>query len=253
MSLEIRNLTFYYGNKKILHDINIEFYPGEISVIAGPNGSGKTTLIKNIVSQVKTVKNCLFINNKDINSYSITQKSQLISYVPQHNSKDFDFSVYEVVEMGRYPYKKEWNRKKDIMHITEAMHLTDTYIYKDRSITTLSGGELQRVMLARALAGQPEFLILDEPSSNLDIAHNLDMMKLIKKITIELGLTTIIVLHDLNTILHFSDKTALMKQGELCYMGNTEAVLTKDNIKKIYNVDTRFIQEESGIRHIVID
>lgn len=252
MSLRISNLNFYYGNKKILNSINLDFFPGEISIIAGPNGSGKTSLIKNIVSEVQIKKKTIFIDNKDITNFSITKRSQLMSYVPQYSSKEFDFTVFEIVEMGRYVYKKEWNKQKDLMYIKNALKITNTYILKDRSITTLSGGEIQRVMLARALAGDPKYLILDEPSSNLDISHNLEIMKLIRKITKELNITTIIVLHDLNTMLHFADKVALIKNGSIFITGDTKKVLTPANLNYIYDVETQIIKDNTGTRHIVI-
>lgn len=252
MSLSISNLSFAYGEKSILKNINIQFYPGEVTIIAGTNGSGKTTLIKNIVAQVPIKPKTIFLDDRDINDFSITKKSQLMSYVPQYSSKDFDFTVHEIVEMGRYAYKKEWNKKKDEKNIINALKKTDTYIFKDRYITTLSGGEMQRVMLARALAGNPKYLILDEPSSNLDISHNLEVMKLIKKITKELNITTIIVLHDLNTILHFADRVALMKNGEIKLIGPSHEILTPDNIKSVYNVSTQILQDNIGNKHIVI-
>lgn len=252
MSLSIKNLSFSYEDKIILKNINLSCKSGEITVIAGNNGSGKTTLIKNIIAEVRVKKSSIFINDIDIINFSINEKSRLMSYVPQNSSKEFDFTVYEVVEMGRYPYKKEWNSENDKKYIVDSLKITNTYELKDRSISTLSGGELQRVILARALAGTPKYLILDEPSSNLDISHNIEIMNLIKKITKKFNITTVIVLHDLNTILHFADSVALIKNGEIYAQGQPSEVLTHNNINFVFNVKIQILQDDSGQHHIVL-
>lgn len=252
MSLKVDNLSFSYGNKLILNKITSNFNPGEITVIAGPNGSGKTTLVKSIMDLLKVEKNSIFLDNKDVHSYHILEKSRLLGYVSQNAVYDFDFSVFEIVEMGRYAYKKQWDTTRDKLAIDNALKITDTYIYKDRSINSLSGGELQRVLLARALAGEPKNLILDEPSSNLDIAHNIEIMELLRKLTKEYNLTTIIVLHDLNTMLTFGDKIVLLNNGDIKFQGDIKNVLIPENIKKIYGINTQLIQDINGRSHIII-
>lgn len=251
MSLKIVDLSFSYGKNKILNSLTEEFSPGEVSIIAGPNGSGKTTLVKAIMNLISIKKNEVFLKGRDILSFSATERARHMGYVAQNMSRDFDFTVYEVVEMGRYPYKKDWNTFEDLRYINRAMELTDIEELSDRYINTLSGGELQRVLLARALAGNPDHLILDEPSSNLDIKHNIEIMKLISKLTKELNITTIMVLHDLNTMLHYGDRIVMLKDGEILYKGSPEIVLSPDIIKSVYGIDSTIITDQNSIKHII--
>lgn len=251
MSLRVKNFSFSYGKKVILKNISAEFNSGEITVIAGPNGAGKSTLVKSIMSLLKSDKDSIFLNDRDIHSFSILERSRVMGYISQNAVYDFDFSVYEIVEMGRYPYKKDWDQNRDTKAIEKALEITGTFILKDRSINSLSGGELQRVLLARALAGEPEYLILDEPASNLDISHSIEMMMLLKKLTSEFNLTTIIVLHDLNTMLHYGDTILILKYGILQMQGDIKDILIPDNIKKIYGIDTQIIEDSMGKPHIL--
>lgn len=237
MSIEIKNLSFSYSKRKILNSISETFPSGKLSVIAGPNGSGKSTLVKNIMTLVKSPRNSVFINSKDILSFSDINRAKLIGYVSQSLSLDFDFSVYEIVEMGRYPYKKDWDLESDRKAIEKALELTNTENLKHRSITTLSGGELQRVLLARAICGNPKYLVLDEPVSNLDIKHNIEMMELIKKLTLELGITTVMILHDLKTISCYADKVVFLKDGKIFASGKAKDVLTPDIIRQVYDIN----------------
>lgn len=250
MSIKIKNLTFGYGKKVILNSISEEFLSGEVSVIAGPNGSGKSTLVKCIVKILKSDRGTIFLDSRDIMTLSDIERAQYIGYVSQNISSDFDFTVYEIVEMGRYAYKKQWNIIEDKRAINNALELTETKSLSDRYVNTLSGGEIQRVLLARALAGRPKILILDEPSSNLDIKHNIEIMNLIRNLTKELNITTIMVLHDLNTILHYSDKVLLLKNGSILKSGNTDLIFTTDNIKKTYGVESCIIIDSSGSKFI---
>lgn len=251
MSLIIKDLSFSYDRKIILKSLNEKFLPGEISIIAGPNGSGKTTFLKAIMNLVKVKKNKIFLKGRDIHSYSTSERARHMGYVAQNMSRDFDFTVYEIVEMGRYPYKKDWNTLDDIKYINRAMELTDIEELSDRSVNTLSGGELQRVLLARALAGNPDHLILDEPSSNLDIKHNIEIMRLISKLTKELNITTIMVLHDLNSILHYGDKVVLLKDGEILHRGSPQSILVPEIIKSVYGIKSTIITDNNNLKHII--
>ncbi len=250
MSLYVKNLSFSYGKRETLKSITADFLPGEITVIAGSNGSGKSTLVKAMITLNNIEKKSVFLKERDILSYSIVDRAKQIGYVAQYMPQDFDFSVYEIVEMGRYPYKKDWDNKKDKVAILDALELTETKELMDRSINTLSGGEMQRVLLARALAGRPKILILDEPSSNLDIKHNIEIMNLIRDLTKRLNITTIMVLHDLNTILHYSDKILLLKSGESLKSGKTKEILTVKNIKETYGIESSIINNEYGTKYI---
>lgn len=253
MSLEVKKFDQILNGNKILKDINVHFSHGELSIISGPNGSGKTTLLKSIMKIHPVENGKIFLNSMDINSINIRNRAKLIGYVPQFSNSDFDFTVYEIIEMGRYPFRFQWNNGEDEKAVNRAMDLTGIFCFKERQINSLSGGELQRVLLARALAVNPRYLILDEPSSNLDISHNIEMMKLIKDITKELNITTIMVLHDINTIYKYADKVILLESGKLLYKGTPKEVLNNRNIKEIFGVESEFVIDTKGIEHIIIN
>lgn len=253
MSLEVKKLDQILSGNKILKNINVHFSNGKLSVISGPNGSGKTTLLKSIMKLHPVENEKIYLNNIDINSINIRKRAQLIGYVPQFSNSDFDFTVYETIEMGRYPFRFQWNNGDDEKAVNRAMELTGMSCFKERQINSLSGGELQRVLLARALAVNPKYLILDEPSSNLDISHNIEMMKIIKDITKELNITTIMVLHDINTIYKYADKVILLESGKLMHKGTPKKVLNSKNIKEIFGVESEFVKDTKGIEHIIIN
>lgn len=251
MSLRISKLTQVLDKKVIIKDITESFNNGEISVISGPNGSGKTTLIKSIMSIYPIKNGSVFLDQKDIKRLSIKERARLIGYVPQFSNNDFDYSVEDIVKMGRYPYSSPLNYYSDMEPVKRAMELTEIKELGNRTLKSLSGGELQKVLLARALCVEPDYLVLDEPYSNLDISHNIEMMNLVKRVTKELNITTVMVLHDLPSIYRFSDKVILMKDGEIHYSGRTKDVITKESIKDIFNVDIDFITDNKNITHIV--
>lgn len=253
MSLSVNGLCQTLSGNTILKNLDLNFSRGEISIISGPNGSGKTTLLKSIMKIHPVDNGVIFLDNRDINSINIRNRAKLIGYVPQFSNSDFDFTVYEIIEMGRYPFKFIWNNGDDKKFINRAMELTGVNPFRDRQVNSLSGGELQRVLLARALAVNPQYLILDEPSSNLDISHNIEIMKLIKSITKELNITTIMVLHDLNTIYKYADLVVLLNCGELFCKGRPEEVLSKHNIKDIFGVESEYLTDSKGKKHIVIN
>lgn len=252
MSLVVKNLSQVLGNKEIIRNISATFESGKISVISGPNGSGKTTLIKSIMNIHPIKHSNVFLDKRDSKSLSIKERAKLIGYVPQFSNNEFDFTVQEIVEMGRYPYRTAFSYESEKDIINRAMNLTKVSHLQNRSLRSLSGGELQKVLLARALCVEPKYLILDEPYSNLDISHNLEMMKLIKEITKELQITTVMVLHDLPSIYRYSDYTLLMKEGEIIYRGKTEETITKESIKEVFNVNISFVNDENGNSHILL-
>lgn len=251
MSLSVLCLSQTLGKKKILNNISCQFRSGEVSVISGPNGSGKTTLIKSIMNLYHIEDKTVLLNGVDSKTLSVKERAKKIGYVPQFSRTDFDYSVNEIVQMGRYSFSSPLEFRDDSRIINSVMELTSTINLKNRKIKTLSGGEFQRVLLARALSVEPDFLILDEPYSNLDISHNLEMMKLIKDITKRFSITTIMVLHDLPSIYRFSDFTLLMKEGEVVYEGDTSQVITRESIKDIFNIDISFLKDDKGTTHIV--
>ena len=196
MNLEVKDLTVSFGNRKVLDGISAEFSEGKITCLIGPNGCGKTTLIKALVDKYA--------------------KSREISYVAQDVYGQLALSVYDTVALGRYDRSRFFSgmTSEDREKIDRALELMELNEFRDRIFDTLSGGEKQRCMVARALAQDTPWMILDEPSSNLDVRHNLHIMKTFKELSISEGRSFVIVLHDVNTAAEFADRFLLMKQGK---------------------------------------
>ncbi|MEW9095211.1 MAG: ABC transporter ATP-binding protein [Clostridiaceae bacterium] len=251
-SVDINNLNYSYDDKQILNDINIEFEKNKFYSIIGPNGSGKTTLLKNIGRALPVNQSCIYIDGKEINDYKTKDLAKKLSSVPQNTNIDFDFSVLDIVLMGRAPYLKRFENEgeKDLSIVKEAMEMTNTWHLKDKFINQLSGGERQRVIIARALSQKSDIILLDEPISNLDIQHQIDILDTVKYLNREV--TIIAVLHDLNLAAQYSDYLVLLKEGNISSHGTPEEVLTENNIQNAYNIETCIIKNPiTGKPHII--
>ncbi|PRR78254.1 putative siderophore transport system ATP-binding protein YusV [Clostridium liquoris] len=251
-SINIENLNCSYGDKVILNNININFEKNKFHSIIGPNGSGKTTLLKNILRVLPVENKCIYIDSKDVNSFKSKDFAKKLSSVPQNTNIDFDFSVMDIVLMGRTPYLKRFESEKenDIKIVKEAMEMTNTWDLKDKSINELSGGERQRVIIARALSQESEIMLLDEPISNLDIQHQIEILDTIKYLN--RNVTIIAVLHDLNLAAQYSDSLILLKDGKVLSHGAVEEVLTEKNIRDAYNIDAYIMKNPvTGKPHII--
>lgn len=236
--VNVENLDFSYGDRKVLNRICASFRPGMVYGLLGPNGSGKTTLLKNIASIYKPEKNAVYINGRDITNMTPPEIAKKMALVPQSTHIDFDFTVEDIVMMGRTPHIKGFSNETDedreivkwALETVRAGHL------KDRSIKSISGGELQRVVIARALAQKTPIILLDEPVSQLDIHHQLSIMETITKLAHEQNLTVVTVLHDLNLAAEYCDIIYLLKDGEIMCGGSPKEVLTYDIIENVYDI-----------------
>jgi len=239
ISLEVRDLDFSYNKTKILNNISFNIKPGTFMSIIGPNGSGKSTLLKNISSILNPERGEIILGGKSISKMSSKEIAQNIAVVPQSTNIEFNFSALDIVLMGRNPYKKRFQSEdlEDYRIVKETMELTDTWNLRNRIINELSGGERQRVIIARALAQEPKIILLDEPTSYLDIQHQIDILDLLKRLNREEGLTVITVLHDINLAARYSDYMLLLKNGKIIRDGTAEEVITLDNLKKTYEID----------------
>lgn len=237
--LRVVDLFFSFGSKEILKNINMHIKPSVFISIVGPNGSGKTTFLKNISTYLKPQRGVIFIGSDDINRLSRKEISKRISVVPQNTSLEFDYKVKDMVMMGRYPYVKRFRSEttKDMEIVEKAMVYTNTLALSDRMFNELSGGEKQRVILAQALAQQPCILLLDEPVSHLDLQHQVEILDLIKRMSLQDSLTVIAVLHDLNMASVYSDYIVMLKEGKIYEEGEPEKVLNRENIAKVFNTD----------------
>ncbi|MDD3840665.1 MAG: ABC transporter ATP-binding protein [Clostridia bacterium] len=237
--VEIKDISYSYQRHLVLKEVNIDFPKGKFISILGPNGSGKTTLLKNISGALRPDYGTINIDKRNLNEYSKKELAKKVAFVPQNTSINFDFSVYDMVLMGRTPYIERLQNEKieDLKIAKKAMEQTSTWQLKDRFATQLSGGEMQRVVAARAIAQQPEIILLDEPTSHLDVYYQLDLLELMHGFKERRNLTVIAVLHDINLAAQFSDLIVLIKEGEIVGMGPAAEIVTEKNIKQVYGID----------------
>lgn len=237
--IKVENLDFGYYQDLILKDLNFWIKKGSFVTIIGPNGSGKSTLLKTLSKLILPDKGKVLLNNTDLLKLKPLELARQMAVVPQTFAIDSPFSVLDTVLMGRSPYLKrfETESEQDVALAQWAMELTNTWHLKDRVVTELSGGELQRVVVARALTQEPKIILLDEPTAHLDIEHQMELLELLENLNQTSGLTVVTVLHDLNLASLFSEYVILMKEGKIFAMGETAQVLTPQNIREVYNME----------------
>lgn len=236
--LEVENLNFSYNNRPILKDISFSVNKGEFIGIIGPNGTGKSTLLKTITSTVVINEGNIKIDGKNIKNIKPKERAKLVAVVPQNFDLEFDFTVNDIVSMGRNPYLgfNDKESVKDFEHIKNALKITNTEKFKDRIFNTLSGGEQQMVLIARAIAQDTPLILLDEPTSALDLFHQLEVMNIISELNSK-GKTIIAVLHDLNLASRFCERLIMLNKGAIFRDDVSKKVLTISNIREVYKVD----------------
>lgn len=225
-------------DKFILNNINSVLEKGNFYGIIGPNGSGKTSFIKNLLRFIDSNTGTIELDTLNIHKYKRQEFAKKIAIVPQNTNLDSSFLVFDIVLMGRVPYQKRFAEisEEDKAIVTEAMKLTDCYSLREKEFSTLSGGEAQRVITARAIAQDTEWLILDEPTSNLDVKHQIELMNSMVMLNITKKKTILAVLHDINLASAYCNQIIMMKDGKIHSQGKTEDVLTKDNLVDVYGI-----------------
>lgn len=239
MDITVRGLQFSYDEvTPILKGIDLTVCGGEVVAIVGPNGSGKTTLLKIVSGLLAPTAGTVGLGDNPTTQLSSKEIAQRLSALEQEREVGFDFTVREVVAMGRFPHQHRFAREShaDRKRIGEAMRLTAVTSFADRSIHELSGGERQRVFLAMALAQEPRALLLDEPTTHLDINYQIQIMEIVRR-QAAAGLTVLMSLHDLNLASQYADRIAVLHQGRLLAVGSPAGVLTEKNIKKAFHTD----------------
>lgn len=235
MKLEIENLEYIMENKKILNNVSLTVQKGSFVGIIGPNGSGKSTLLKNIYRVYKPNKGKIIVDGKSISKMSSKECAKKISVLAQESTTQFDFTVEDIVKMGRYPYKSIWEdySKEDFKLVYEMIDKVGLREHSHRIFNTLSGGEKQRTLIARSLTQNADFLILDEPTNHLDIGYQVQIMDIVKS----LGITTLAAIHDMNIALMYCDYLIVMKDGEIIKTGKSEEVLTEELLSSLFSVN----------------
>ena len=238
--IELRNIAASYGKREILRGVSVTPAEGRVTAVMGPNGCGKTTLLRLIGGLLQPTAGKVLIDGREVGSYTARELAQRVAMVRQHAQTDFEFSAFETVLMGRNPWQHRLqNESQEDWDIVErCMKQTGTWELRFAKPAQMSGGEMQRVMIARALAQQTPMLLMDEPVSNLDIAHQIDIMRRLREATDK---TTLIVIHDLNLALQFCDDLLLLHDGHCLYYGPISEGLTTANIKTVYGVDARIL------------
>ncbi|MFH1202260.1 MAG: ABC transporter ATP-binding protein [Candidatus Omnitrophota bacterium] len=234
--LKINNLWGGYGKEMVIKNVSFEIKRGDFLGIIGPNGSGKSTLLRLMSRALNPQKGNIALEDIDISKTDLKEFCCKVAFVPQDTLINFDFGVFEIVLMGRIPHLKrlQLETRKDFLIAEEALSLTDTLYLKERQIDRLSAGERQRVIIAKALTQEPILLFLDEPTSHLDIGHQIQILDLLKKLNRERGLTIVMVLHDLNLASEYCNRLVLLDEGKIFKEGSPYEVLTYQNIETVY-------------------
>jgi len=237
--LKIQDVTLGYKTKEdVIKSVDLNICEGELAVIIGPNGSGKSTLLKSIAGNLKPRKGQILIKDKSLSSYSAKALAQRIAFLPQFPTVPNDYTVRELISYGRFPHLK-WTGKMqstDWDIIDWAMELTHLTTYANRPMAALSGGERQRAWVALALAQQPQILILDEPTTYLDISFQFEVLELIKSLNKKLNITTLIVLHDLNQAARFADRIIVLENGSVVLEGKPDKIIRNGKLESIFQI-----------------
>jgi iron complex transport system ATP-binding protein len=250
VKLEVKDVTFSYAQEPTLENVSIEVVETEVLGVLGPNGAGKSTLLKCIDRILTPQKGRILLDGKDIQTMSRMDLAKKVGYIPQSASHVFSATVFDTVLMGRRPHLGWRSSEKDTEVVLETLHLLHIEDFAMRDINELSGGQLQKVFIARALTQEPDLLLLDEPTSNLDVRHQLEVMHTIKSIVRKKGISAIMAIHDLNLAARYADTIVMMNGGSISSVGNPTSVLTQENIKQVYGVEAE-VNHKNGKLFVV--
>ncbi|ATD55903.1 ABC transporter ATP-binding protein [Clostridium chauvoei] len=246
-------LSFSYDDKEFINNLDIKVEKGKITTIIGPNGSGKSTLLSMLCSVNKIKKGSIYIDGKNIVNYKSKSLARIIATVYQQNNVPEDIIVEDLVGYGRIPHKGyfEKNNEDDNKIIEWAIKSTNVEHLKNKPISHLSGGERQRVFIALALAQKPKILFLDEPNTYLDIFNQIELLELVKKLNEENNITVVMVLHDINQAVKYSDNLVIMKNGKIIKVGKSDDVINAEIIESVYNVKGIVAEVESKEKYFI--
>lgn len=248
MKLQLVDCSFSYGIQLVLDGINIGVEKGEVVSIVGPNGSGKSTLLRCICKVLQPKEGVIYLDNKNAAHFKPRELARFLGFVPQDGFEVFPLTVYEAVLLGRKPYLTWGVGPQDREIVYQVLRFMRIEGFAMKHLDEMSGGERQRVLIARALAQEPEVLLLDEPIANLDIRHQLEVLGLLQALAREGQMTVVMVMHDLNLAARFSEKLVLINEGRVFAAGKPAAVLNSANIRAVYQVEADVAHNSRGIQ-----
>lgn len=249
MELIFKNFSTGYSKINIVNQINFKLKEREWIGIIGANGSGKSTLLKGVLKFIPTLSGDIFLNGISTNNYSRKELSKKISYLPQKLNNNLNITVKDLITLGRSPYKKFWDfnlNKEDKNKIEEAIEIVELKNLKDKFITELSGGQCQRAYLAMVIAQDPKIMFLDEPTTFLDINHQIKFLESLKELIKEKNISIITVLHDINLAARFCHRIAILKNGKLLEINTPKKIMNEEIFKKAFDVDSLIVDTQLG-------
>ncbi|MEM1279630.1 MAG: ABC transporter ATP-binding protein [Cyanobacteria bacterium P01_H01_bin.152] len=251
MPLEVRNLGGGYGDRLIVEAVNLALAQGEWLSLLGANGSGKSTLLRVMSRILKPQAGVVLLDGRDIHQLSPAAAARKLALLPQQQTLPEGLTVYQLVSLGRSPHQPWWQWELDAAgrkQVEKALQWTEIEHYRDRPVTELSGGERQRAFLALALAQDPKVLLLDEPTTFLDLHYQLQLLELLKRLNEQQGLSIITVLHDINLAARYSNRLALLRQGHLWSVGSPTEMLTPENLREVFDIEVALIHTAVGLQ-----
>ena len=251
MELKVNDVSFSYSSVPVLHDVSFELKDNELVSILGPNGVGKSTLIHCINKILSPTSGTVMIDGRDVSEIKLKELAKEIGYVPYSANDSFPLSVIDTVMIGRHPYSRWGTLDKDLDIVYETLRMLGISHLAMRAFNELSAGQHQKVMLARGLVQEPKILLLDEPTSNLDVRHQLDVTKMLRRLSRERGILIVMISHDINIAAKYSDKIILMHKGSIFDIGEPSKVITAENLRIVYGV-TAEIAKDDDAPHVIL-
>ena len=244
--LQTKGVSFQHTTSFQLDSVDLHIKEGEIVSLIGPNGSGKSTLLRLISRLITPDQGSVVLDGEEIAKMKSLDVAKKLAMLPQMNDHQLDVTVRELVEFGRYPHKGSYGRLNadDYEIIDWALEVTGLSHMKDRVLPSMSGGERQRAWIAMAIAQRPKVLLLDEPTTYLDIAHQLEVMELVRELNEQFGMTVVMVLHDINQAAQYSDRLVVLKKGKICYDGIPQCVMCKEMFQSIFEIDAEIYRDK---------